>query len=210
MGRTNLSLTAAPKKVVRLLVNPSGSAIVGCVGQEEDQNHTAFAARAFRLSDLFKQAFPKPLELNGRHYNLVMMAPEGGTTGGGVQSVQHVLLVPMAPGTKFVIASMDQLKRVAEIKRYDLQASLFQERFKGQNLPFERLAYVDVVMSVEKFFTQHGIEIQSARAADRTPTGSNPAVEVPARSSISLASWFVFGAGLLLAAAGLAMILLRH
>jgi hypothetical protein len=180
------------------------------VATEEDNNHTAFAARALRLSEVFKQAFPKPLELNGRHYNLQMMAPEGGTTGGGVQSVQHVLLVPMAPGTKFVIASVDQLRRVAEIKRYDLQASLFQERFKGQNLPFERLAYVDVVMSVEKFFTQHGMEIQSARAPERPQAGASPPLAPAERSGISLASWFVFGAGLLLAAAGLAMILLKH
>src|SRR5438105_4208852 len=71
---------------------------------------TQFAMRALGLAERFAQVCgAHGLDGDGVTYRLELAAPEGPSTGGGKQAVQHVKLVPNR-GTTIVIGQANQVE----------------------------------------------------------------------------------------------------
>jgi hypothetical protein len=105
------------------------------------QLHTKFAMKAIDLADLFKAVVgSEPVaSSDGPAFAVELTAPDGPSTGGGAQSVQHIRLV--REGITLVAGSIDAVERTAELRSYEHLAALHAQRYKGAGLPVTRDAY---------------------------------------------------------------------
>lgn len=113
---------------------------------------TAFAARALDMVELFKlYCGGDRIVGSSSTFRLELDAPEGPSTGGGKQAVQHIKLVPNR-GTTIVVGCANQITGTCELRTYDYLAEQHALRFKGQPLPFARDNYNDVLKKLQSFF----------------------------------------------------------
>jgi len=136
---------------------------------------TEFALKAFSLALEFQQACSR-LRLVGPKatFRVEMAAPEGPSTGGGKQAVQHVKLVPDL-GPTIVMGQVNGVQKTFEIRDYEYLADLHHHRFKGQPLPFDRASYEGMAEPVVQFFADRRMRPVSSTA---TPAAV-PAVTIP-------------------------------
>lgn len=119
---------------------------------------TLFAQKAVDLTKLFALAFADPLA--GRiPFRMELAAPEGPSTGGGVQALQHLRLVPPGGGTTFVIGSTSGVLLTAELRTLARLRQLHQQRFPGAALPLEAGAYGELLARVERFFVNQSFQV---------------------------------------------------
>jgi hypothetical protein len=136
---------------------------------------TEFALKAFSLALEFQQACSR-LRLVGPKatFRVEMAAPEGPSTGGGKQAVQHVKLVPDL-GPTIVMGQVNGVQKTFEIRDYEYLSDLHHHRFKGQPLPFDRSSYESISDPVIQFFTDRRMRPITSTA---TPAAV-PAVTIP-------------------------------
>jgi hypothetical protein len=143
---------------------------------------TRFAMRAMDFAESFRQALGS-VRLPPGDYAPELTAPEGPSTGGGVQSVQHVRLVPEQPGlTVLVVASANPRGGTAELRSFDHVDAVHQERF-GRPVALHRAEYEGFMRMVKNFFEANQLNVSLAPdppAATRRPA---PLVPTPAPSS---------------------------
>src|SRR4051812_4799447 len=104
-----------------------------------EQKHTEFAMKALDLADLFKMMVGG-LPLDGK-YMVELSAPDGPSTAGGKQALQHIKLVPQGGGSTIVAGSASRAENFAEIRTYEHLQALHSQRFKGQSLPLGQDGY---------------------------------------------------------------------
>jgi hypothetical protein len=121
-----------------------------------DPKHTAFAMQALGFADLFNIKVGD-FKVNGHRVEL--SAPEGPSTGGGKQSVQHVKLVGEGGVVLSVAGSADQIEKNAEIRTYEYLAELHAQRFKGAKIPIDRVQYLALVARMKAFFAEQGLHV---------------------------------------------------
>src|SRR3954462_7620670 len=93
-------------------------------------------------------------------YRVEMSAPDGPSTGGGKQAVQHIKLVPEVEGDAVIVAgSANQLEKSAEIRTYEYLADLHAQRFKGAAIPLDRARYGELVKRMQAFLTDQGLRV---------------------------------------------------
>lgn len=135
--------------------------------------HTIFAARAFGLAELFQTLFGKhKLDGNGVSYGVDLTAPEGESTAGGKQALQHIRLAPDGGGATVVAGSANTTAKQVEIRTYTHVAAQFAERFKGASFPITKAAYDDLVTKVQGFFGQQGFTVVMMDVRPRAPSPS--------------------------------------
>lgn len=143
----------------------------------EDEEKTRFAAKAVHLATAFNSTLgAKPWSL-GASYRLELSVPEGRSTGGGVQSVQHVKLISVQGDLVVVIASVDQIRRHAELKSHDHLAHAHSHRFKGEKLPLDRLGYIDLLHRLHAFFLSQTYKVDITEPP--TSLHEEPTAEMP-------------------------------
>jgi hypothetical protein len=120
-----------------------------------DQKHTAFAMQAVGFADLFNV---KVGDRKVDGHRVELSAPEGQSTGGGKQSLQHVKLI--APSGIVVVAgAADQVDKSAEIRTYEYLSELHAQRYKGARLPLDRAQYQALVGRMQAFFAEQGLRV---------------------------------------------------
>lgn len=127
--------------------------------------HTQFAMQALGLADLFKAIVgsEKLAATEGATFQVELSAPDGPSTGGGAQSVQHIRLA--RDGMTVVAGSIDSAAKSAELRSFEYASGLHAQRWKGAALPIDRAAYDDMLRRVRTFCSQQGLAIVLKDAA---------------------------------------------
>jgi hypothetical protein len=119
---------------------------------------TQLAAKATDLAETFRGTL-------GRHrfaphaYVPDMTAPEGVSTGGGVQSMQHLrLLPPQANMPTLVVGHLDQKQGIAELRTFEHVDAICRERFK-QGAPLDPVQYAQFLQSAQAFLSAYGMRV---------------------------------------------------
>jgi hypothetical protein len=136
-----------------------------------EQKRTQFAMQALGFADVFNLKIGDQ-KVSGHRVEL--SAPDGPSTGGGKQSVQHIKLIPDGGGTVTVAGSADQMEKKAEIRSWDYLAQQYAQRFKGKTLPIERTQYAALVKRMLEFFTDQGLTVVMVEAPTPMAAAQRP------------------------------------
>jgi hypothetical protein len=164
---------------------------------------TQFAMKALDLSEIFKSVVgAEPvLGADGDAFTVELSAPDGPSTGGGKQSVQHIKLV--RTGLTIVVGSADQVDRSVELRSFEYVSQLHAQRYKGAALPVDRASYDAYVKRARTFFSSQQLSVVLKDAA--------PQQESPAKGGGSSSMGLIIGAILVVAGVAAAVFLLmRH
>ncbi len=99
-------------------------------GPNADALRTRLAKKFIDLADSVTEAF-RDFAIGGAAWAVELTAPEGMSTGGGKQALQHVRLKPRRPGYSVLVAgTVNQVERRAELRDFDHVAILHEVRFR--------------------------------------------------------------------------------
>ena len=119
---------------------------------------TQYAAQAASLADQFTLAMHK-YPVNG--HRAEMTAPET-STAGGVQSLQHLRLVPAQPGgLTCVIGNANRATKTAEIRSLEYLDQVSVERF-GERTGFDPAQYTALAAAAGQFLEMFGLRVVHA------------------------------------------------
>jgi len=170
-----------------------------------EQKRTQFAMQAFGFAELFNlQLGDKPVA----GHRVELSAPDGPSTGGGKQSVQHVKLVPLdGAGPVTVAGSANQLDKLAEIRSFEYLAELHAQRFKGAEIPLDKAAYQGLVARMQAFFAEQGLRVVMLEPP--RPVAGAPAKAAAAASGPSPVAMVAIFAGVAAVIAAVLFFVLR-
>jgi hypothetical protein len=145
---------------------------------------TEFSVLANDLAENFRNSVGK-LRIGPSGYTPDMTAPEGPSTGGGVQSMQHVRLLPPEPSMPtLVVGHLDQRQRTAELRTFDHVDAICRERFK-QGAPFESAQYEALLESMQEFLTACGMTVRRAGPPQKASPAEGQSI-VPTQANAML------------------------
>jgi hypothetical protein len=122
--------------------------------------HTEWAMKAVGLADLFATDLGKERIGGGQlQYRPEIAAPDGPSTAGGKQSVQHLRLVPFGRGTVIVAGWANQFEQKAELRTWRYLAVTHAQRFKGERIPLDQANYEAFAKKAHEFFTKMGLVV---------------------------------------------------
>jgi hypothetical protein len=160
-----------------------------------DDPRTQFALAAVDFAKLFNDTFGS-VNLSG--YTPKLTAPESQSTGGGIQSRQHITLENPAEGKTIVVGSCDNVAKQAELRVYDHVASSFAQRFDGMVFPVGKAEYDDLHNRFKDF-----LEMQAIRVGLARPPIARPTAPPAQKGKSSAVLWIVIVLVVLAIAAGL-------
>jgi hypothetical protein len=141
---------------------------------------TAFALQALSLAETFNVMLQAERVKGPITYRVELSAPEGMSTAGGKQATQHVKLIPEGGGTTIVAGSANQAERWAELRTFEHLKLLHAQRFKGAEIPLNRVQYNELLEKLKGFFAAQG---QCAVRMAEMPRDSGSASAIAASSS---------------------------
>ena len=133
-----------------------------------EQQHTVFAGQAVGLAELFKFGFANKRLDGAVNYTPELSAPDGPSTAGGKQALQHIKLVPEA-GATLVIGTANVVDKSCELRTYRHMDDVHRQRFKGAPFPADPTKYAALLEELRTFFVgQHyTVTIHEAAAPTR-------------------------------------------
>jgi hypothetical protein len=141
-------------------------------------DRTHFALKALSLADLFNVAVGgEPVS----GYRVELVAPDGPSTGGGRQAVQHVRLVAGGAAT-ITVGAANPVAGTAELRTWEHLRSLHAQRFAGASLPIDRAAYNQLLERMRAFFGDQEMNVVLVELA---PDGAPPPLQ-PSRALVLL------------------------
>jgi hypothetical protein len=173
------------------------------------QKYTIVAAKAVSLAELFAAHFAKGLD-GPVHFGVELSAPDGPSTGGGKQALQHIKIIPDGGGMAVVIGQADTTRAVAEIRTYEHVAALYAQRFRGAPIPVDVTRYYELGQALATFFRAMNMQVTFAElggAVSSTPQRAVVAQPSGGRAWMVIASVVV---GMMILAGAYAFIFLRR
>jgi hypothetical protein len=136
--------------------------------------HTQFAMAAIDLAGIFKAVVgAEPIaSTSGPSFQVELSAPDGPSTGGGAQSLQHIRLA--REGMTVVAGALDAVQHSAELRSYAYACGLHAQRYKGAELPISQEAYDGMLKRIRAFATSQGYAVVLKDAAPM-PVAAKPA-----------------------------------
>jgi hypothetical protein len=121
---------------------------------------TQFAMQAFGLAELFRFRFEgERLAAGDLGYTVELSAPDGPSTGGGAQALQHIKLVSPAGGPTIVAGSCNQVEKRGELRSFEYVAAQHARRFKGAMLLLDRVRYNELLNKLQAFFVERSLRV---------------------------------------------------
>jgi hypothetical protein len=156
--------------------------------------HTMFAGMAFGISELFKHSVGKKrLEGPGVVYTVELSAPDGPSTAGGKQALQHVKLVPEQGGPTLLIGTTNAVDKHAELRTFHHVDEMHRQRFKGTPFSVDPAQYDALIEGARVFFTEYKYNVTML---DQAPSRSmTPAPAAPSRPVTAIGSRPIATAG---------------
>jgi hypothetical protein len=122
---------------------------------------TQFSVRATDLAESFRSTVGR-LRVGPHGFVPDMTAPEGPSTGGGVQAMQHLRLIPPQPNMPtLVIGHLNQREGTAELRTLEYVDAICRERFR-QGAPLDPGQYAGFLQSAQGFLTACGMRVAFA------------------------------------------------
>ena len=140
-----------------------------------EPQRTAFTMKALDLAEMFRIVLGD-LRLTGRRtFRPELTSPEGLSTGGGVQAMQHLKLIPVEQaGTfagTFVVAHANQADMTAQVRTYDHVDAQYRARFKSA-VPFTREEYDAFMAQIREFLQTQNFTIMIEPYTPPAPTAN--------------------------------------
>lgn len=136
-----------------------------------DPKRTQFAMQAMTLAETFNLLLGGERVKGPVSYRVELSAPDGMSTAGGKQATQHVKLLPEGGGTTLVAGSANQAESRAELRTFEHLKRLHAQRFKGAEIPLNRVQYNELVDKLKAFFVDKGCDVRMAELpGDLPPT----------------------------------------
>lgn len=148
----------------------------------DNVKYTQVAAKAVSLAELFEARFEEGLDGPVR-YRVELSAPDGPSTAGGKQAMQHIKLIPADGAATIIIGSANTTRQVAEIRTYEHVAQLFAQRYRGARLPIDVARYRDFTQTVASFFTAMKMTVTFAEADGSQGGGGAAPIEAASGGS---------------------------
>ena len=150
-----------------------------------DLKRTAFAMQALGLAETFNLMLQTERVKGPVTYRVELSAPDGMSTAGGKQATQHVKLIPEGGGTTIVAGSANGAEKWAELRTFEHLKILHAQRFKGAEIPLNRVQYNELLEKLKSFFELNGhCSVRMAEVPrDAAPAASSSAA--PAQSGAS-------------------------
>ncbi len=170
---------------------------------------TRFAVRALDFAETFNAGLGA-LSLQPGAYQPQLTTPDGPSTGGGVQAVQHVRLIAARQGfPAILVGSANQRSGTAELRSYEYIDAVHRQRWQ-RPVPLDRSDYEDFLHSAKNFFESNQLLVTIAG-----PEGARPrraeAEAAPSTAAASGSGAIVTGvvAGLVIGALAIWILLRR-
>lgn len=129
----------------------------------DDVKYTQVAARAVSLAELFAARFEQGLDGPVR-YRVELSAPDGPSTAGGKQALQHIKLIPLDGSPAIVIGSANTTSHAAEIRTFEHIGALYAQRFRGARIPLDVTRYQELAQALATFFRAMKLNVTFADA----------------------------------------------
>jgi hypothetical protein len=176
---------------------------------------TVFAQQAIDLAEVFNLVVGAAQLAGPVQFRVELSAPEGQSTGGGTQSLQHVKLIPADGGATLVAGWMNQVERRAELRTLAYLDAQHGLRFQNAQLrappaPSQRLdrqRYEALLQRIEAFLRDQGID---ARVADASEVNAAVPARRPAAGGASAIVWLLLAFVLAATVAALAVAKLKQ
>jgi hypothetical protein len=124
-------------------------------------NRTMFAVQAVGLAEIFKHTIGKTRLEGMVNYRLALSAPEGESTAGGKQALQHVTLIAEGGGNTMVIATANTVTKEAQLRTFACIAEAHRRRFKGALLLLDQQRYGGLIDKLGAFFKERGFTVST-------------------------------------------------
>jgi len=119
---------------------------------------TQYSVKATDLAESFRSTVGR-LRIGPYEYTPDLTAPDGPSTGGGAQALQHVRLIPPQPNMPtIVVGHVNQRDGAAELRTFHHVEAICRERF-NQGAPFEAGHYAQLLESVQGFLSACGLRV---------------------------------------------------
>lgn len=125
--------------------------------------HTVVAGQAIGLAELFKFTVGKNKLEGPVSYSAELSAPDGPSTAGGKQALQHLKLVSEGGGSALVIGSANLVEKQAELRTFEHVDEAHRQRFKGAPFPVDMIKYNTLQGQIRKFFSDRDFTITTAQ-----------------------------------------------
>jgi hypothetical protein len=147
---------------------------------------TQFSIQASTLADSYRSTVGR-LRVGPHDYAPDMTAPDGQSTGGGVQALQHLRLVPTQGNLPtLLVGHANQRDGAAELRTWEHVDAICRERFK-QRAPLDPAQYQQFLQSAEGFLAACGLRVSFAPTPDEMVVRRTDRDETPApRRSLTL------------------------
>jgi hypothetical protein len=166
---------------------------------------TQYSVQATDFAESFRSTVGR-LRVGPYAYAPDMTAPEGPSTGGGVQALQHLRLVP--PQTNMptlVVGHVNQRDRVAQLRTLEHVDAICRERFK-LGAPLDAVQYQTFLQSAQGFLTACGLQVTFETPPADLLTKAASAAGAPSMAPPRSNPWVVLSGLLLLAILGAAIV----
>ena len=172
-----------------------------------EYKYTQVAQRAVSLAELFAARFERGLDGPVR-FRVELSAPEGPSTAGGKQALQHIKIIPDGGGMAVVIGSADTTRGIAEVRTYEHVAALYGQRFRGAPIPVDVTRYYELGQGLATFFRAMNMAVTFAELDGGV---SSAPVRATAAQPAGGRAWMVIvGVGVGLVVLAVAYILIFH
>jgi hypothetical protein len=122
---------------------------------------TQFSVQATDLAETFRTTVGR-VKVGPHGFAPDMTAPDGPSTGGGVQAMQHLrLLPPQANMPTLVVGHLNQRDGTAELRTLEYVDAISRERFK-QGAPLDPGQYAQFLQSAQAFLGACGLQVTYA------------------------------------------------
>jgi hypothetical protein len=122
---------------------------------------TQFSVKATDLADSFRSTVGRA-RIGPHGFSPDMTSPDGPSTGGGVQAMQHVRLIPPRPAMPtLVVGHLNQRDGTAELRTLEYVDAISRERFK-QGAPLDPGQYTQFLQSTQAFLAACGMRVTYA------------------------------------------------
>ena len=149
---------------------------------------TMFAQQAVDFSDYFAMMLGAVVVNGEVPRKPTLAAPEGMSTGGGKQAVQHILLKPDAEGAPTItVGWVDRSKGMAQLRTYEYLVEQHRQRFGNRPFTLDSATYIQFFQKAQDFLNKEKIPVK----VESAPMPASPAqAAAPAKSG---PNWLVIG-----------------
>lgn len=152
------------------------------------QPATMFAGQAIGLAEMFPFAVGKRLLEGPITYRAELSAPDGPSTAGGKQPLQHVTLVAVPEGSAatLLIGTVNVVEKHAELRTFQHVDGVHRQRFKGAPFAADLARYDALLETIRAFLVEQRYQVNLiATAPAPTPSGAHAPLSPPSRSNIA-------------------------